>query len=69
MKYTLALILTFVMILSGIGSVEASETAPPPSEEKIMEELDEHWTEEVLPDIYDQIFSHFESANTGVPTK
>lgn len=63
------IVLSILIISVLFSGVSAEQTAPAPEDEVIMQELDEHWTEEVLPDIYDSIFSHFESGNTAVPTK
>lgn len=69
MRFALAIFFTISVFLIGMGSVEASETAPPPEDGEVVEALDEHWEEELFPDIIQDITDHFESVPLGIPEK
>lgn len=66
MKQFIALMLMISLL---VGGVSAEQTAPPPDQDKIIEELDEHWTEEIFPDVIQDIKQKFEALDLGVPTK
>jgi len=58
-----------LMLFSIIGLGVGEEVAPEPDDSEIREELNEHWTEQILPDLIDSISERFDSIELGVPSK
>lgn len=69
MRKSIQFIVLVSLISFGISNVVGEQTAPAPDQDKIIEELDEHWTEEIYPDIIEDVSEKFESFDLGIPVK